>query len=486
LGAGTAFAQSGHLIVGAPELGPSLDPHMSASRNGFAYFRGVFDTLTELDDNGQVVPALAEAWAALEPTVWEFQLRSNVTFSNGEPFDANSVVFSIERILNPDSGSVHSATFSAIESVEAVDAATVRIHTAEPNGLIPRLLSSLFILPPQYIAEVGADGFAANPIGTGPFTLQSHARGVRTELVSWDGSWRGAPNLERVSFVIIPDVSVRASALRTGEIDIATALLPDQIDELDGAGVNISTKASGSILQMPLIGNRGEPLSDRRVRQAIIMAVDRPAIVEFVMQGLADPANDQLVLEGATGYNPALEPYPYDPEGAKRLLAEAGYPNGLNLTVVAAEGRYVNDKQVLEATMAYLQQAGINLEWIRTEAAQVSQLTYAGEIEHSLLTIYGYANTLDLALPAEKYLQTNSRQIHSNVDRYDELYNLAQVETDAQAREALLREMSEVFKEEAMGLTLLGLVDIFGYRDSVIGFEPVMYSMLDLDSISKE
>lgn len=486
LGAGAALAQSGHLVVGVPELGPSLDPHMSASKNGLAYFRALFDTLTELDENGQVAPALAESWSAVEPTVWEFKLTEGVTFSNGEPLDSNAVKFSIDRILNPDSGSVHASTFSAIESVEAVDATTVHVRTAEPNGLIPRLLSSLFIVPPQYIAEVGDEGFAAAPIGSGSFTLESHARGVRTELVSRPDSWRGAPQVERVSLVIIPDVSVRASALRTGEVDIATALLPDQISELESAGVNVSTKASGSILQMPLIGNRGGPLADRRVRQAIIMAVDRPAIVEFVMQGLADPANDQLVLEGATGYNPSLEPYAYDPEGARRLLAEAGYPNGLDLTVVAAEGRYVNDKQVLEATMAYLQQVGINLEWIRTEAAQVSQLTYAGEIEHSLLTIYGYANTLDLALPAEKYLQTDARQIHSNVDRYDELYQLAQVETDAQKREALLHEMGQVFKEEAMGLTLLGLVDVFGYGDGVVGFEPVMYAMLDLDAIGKQ
>src|SRR5690606_817867 len=177
-------------------------PHMSASKNGLAYFRALCDTLTELDENGQVAPALAESWSAVEPTVWEFKLTEGVTFSNGEPLDSNAVKFSIDRILNPDSGSVHASTFSAIESVEAVDATTVHVRTAEPNGLIPRLLSSLFIVPPQYIAEVGDEGFAAAPIGSGSFTLESHARGVRTELVSRPDSWRGAPQVERVSLVI--------------------------------------------------------------------------------------------------------------------------------------------------------------------------------------------------------------------------------------------------------------------------------------------
>src|SRR5690606_19095359 len=122
LGAGAALGQSGHLVVGVPELGPSLDPHMSASQNGLAYFRALFDPLPELDENGQVAPALAESWSAVEPTVWEFKLTEGVTFSNGEPLDSNAVKFSIDRILNPDSGSVHASTFSAIESVEAVDA----------------------------------------------------------------------------------------------------------------------------------------------------------------------------------------------------------------------------------------------------------------------------------------------------------------------------------------------------------------------------
>lgn len=478
-------ASTSRLVIGMPELGASLDPHRHLNRNSSPMFHAIFDGLTSQDAGGAVTPNLASSWEAVEPTRWRFTLRPGVTFSNGEALTAETVRYSIERVMNPDTGSILASNFPTLTGVEVVDELTVDVLTNQPDGLLPGLLSQLMIIPLSAAQHIDAEGIITEPVGTGPYVLSQYDRGIVTVLTARADAWEDAPSVTEVRFQVIPDASVRASALRTGEIDIGTALTPDQVAELEGSAVQVADLPSGSILQLPLIGHRGPPLSDKRVRQAINYAIDRGSIIEFIMGGYAQPAFGQLALEGANGFNPDVQGYTYDPERAKALLAEAGYANGFAMTIVAAEGRYTNDKQVIEAIAAYLQQVGIQLEWQRTEASEVSRMTYAGEIDHTLLVIYDFRSTMDLALPASRYLQTDPRLVHSGVDLFDQLHAEALQETDFDARGAKLRQMAEVFADEAMAVVLFGLVDLIGYGPSVDSFSPNMYSIIDVANVVK-
>jgi len=483
---GAVAAQSGSeaLVIATPDLGPTLDPQMTVVRNAQPVYSAIFDPLTTVNNAGELQPALALSWSTVSDTTWEFKLREGVAFQNGEPFNADSVKYSIERVIAPETASPLAGRIGVVTGVDVVDDFTVHVHTSSPYPLLPRALSVIYIVPPTYLAEVGPEQFAAEPIGTGPYTLVESRRNVSTVLESWDGSWRGVPPISRVVFQIVPEASVRASALRTGEVDIAVAIVTDLVPELEASGIEIATGNAATVMQMPLVGHRDTPLQDRRVRQALNYAIDREAILEFVVQGYGTLSPGQLVLPGVGGYTPEVTAYPYDPEMARELLAEAGYSDGFEMTIIAAQGRYPNDQQIIETVQSYFAEVGVDLEWERMEAAQVSQTLYAGAIENTLLTVLGYAGVMDIDFPANYYTTTHAFQLHSNVKRYDELFFEAQQELDPDIRQELLTEMAKVFKDEAMGIMLFQPLDVYAYGPRVNGFEPRTDVMIRLDQIS--
>jgi peptide/nickel transport system substrate-binding protein len=249
--------------------------------------------------------------------------------------------------------------YAFIDSVEKVDDSTVRMVTATPQVLLPNAISLAFIVPPAYYAEVGAEGFATAPIGSGPYTSTSFSD-QKVELAAWDGSWRNDPSIDTLEFLNINDPAARVQALQSRQVDIAQSISPDQLDVLAAEGFTLFSGSRGSAMSLALIANDGGPLASKEVRQALNHAVDKQTIVDALLAGLA--TGGVWATPGVNGFSAAREPYPYDPDKAKELLATAGFADGFDMVAEITVGSFPADADIYEAMKGYLADIGVNVE----------------------------------------------------------------------------------------------------------------------------
>ncbi len=320
---------------------PSIDPLSPAfDPDSYAVVSQIFDSLVFLDLDGKIRAGLATAWRRTSDTCWQFTLRKGVSFHNGEPFDSRAVKFTYDYVIDPSSPAGNAWVLDSIASIETVpgDPYKVLIHTRFPDGMFLNRFSMFgSICPPQYIKEVGLQEFSQRPIGTGPYRFRSWQRGRVIELIRNPDYWdQNLPQIEIVRFEILPE---------TGWLD---AFLDGRVDFVPNLAGNQTTRlmkeASGdaSILKRlvlsgywVLIRNQGA-LADRRVRAALNYALDKHALVRFADFGNARPLAS-LGKEGEFGANPDLTPYPYQPETARQLLAEAAVETPLRLRAIVAD-----------------------------------------------------------------------------------------------------------------------------------------------------
>lgn len=357
-------AEPASLTIGLGNMPASGMPYLGAGSPGQYVWSNIFDGLTVIDETGAASPALAESWSVADDNLtWTFNLRSGVEFSNGEPLDANAVEATFATVLSEDGRSTYSANagnYSFIDTVTAVDDSTVEIVTSSPSVILPAAISIAYILPPAYFAEQGAEGFAQAPVGTGPYTT-SEWGADRIVLEAWDGSWRGVPTVGTLEFLNINNVNTRMIALVSEDIDIAQSPDPAQAEALEQEGFTIVSGPRGAVLALALINNRGGPIADVRVRQALNYAVDKDAIREAITAGYA-PTGGVYPPPGINGYDPDREFYPYDPDRARELLAEAGFPNGFDMTAELTLGGFPADREIFEAMQGFLADVGVNIE----------------------------------------------------------------------------------------------------------------------------
>jgi peptide/nickel transport system substrate-binding protein len=351
------------LRVAVPTFPNSLDASIAAERNAQNVAWQFFDSLVWANDENIIEPALAQDWDVSEDgTDYTFYLREDVTFHNGEPFNADAVVYSWERGKEPEIE--WSDRWARAESVEAIDEYTVRITTEEPDPLLLGTIAQYWnIVPPEYTEEVGNDEFGAAPVGTGPFKFVEWVREDRIVMEANEDYWRdGLPKVDEVIYRPIPESSTRMAAIQTGEVDIVNRLTAEQADALESVpGVNVVTYPIDRVFYIAfnnLTSGEGEPTEDPLVRQAMNYAVDRQAIIDSLFEGRAQLATG-LMTESNLGYDQSIDPYPYDPERARELLAEAGYPDGFEMGFAAPAGAYTNFEQVAEAVQGYLADVGI-------------------------------------------------------------------------------------------------------------------------------
>jgi peptide/nickel transport system substrate-binding protein len=343
-------------VVQGPEP-VSLDPTIDINKTSINVQYTMFDPLVNNTPDNEIIPWLATSWDPVEPTRWRFNLRPGVTFHNGEPFNAESVAFSIDAYNN--SQGEGSKLFGFIKDVEVVDELTVDIITEAPNPIVPRTMAFLMALPPKYYAEQGPEAFTLTPVGTGPFVFDEWQTGVQIKVTANPDYWRGAPRLDEVVFKPAPEASTRVALLETGEADIIANVPPELADQL-------ATKSGVSVAQTPSLRmifvefNPFEPpFDDVRVRQAFNHAIDKDSLINDVLGGYATRITG-VVLPGWLGYDPdALTNYEYDPDKARQLLADAGYTDGLEVDFWFPIGRYLKDKEVAEAIAGQLQEVGV-------------------------------------------------------------------------------------------------------------------------------
>lgn len=361
---GGGQAAEATLRVAVPAGMPNFAQPFQRPGNAAVRF-AVFDTLTREDSTGRLGPGLAVAWQLEAPTVWRFDLRRGVTFHNGVPLNARTVADSL-AILQAGRGAAFdlAAETDGIVRVEARDEATVAIHTRAPDPILPRRLGLIRIVEPGAWAALGAENYAKTPVGTGPYRVASWGDGAgETTLEAVPTSWRAPQAIRRIAIRNVPDSTARVQALLSNRVDLAFGLGPDDIAVLKAGGRAADVFPAPMVMALTLrnVGDAHPALRDARVRQALNHAVDRQAISRQIMAGAMAPARTGFT-PGVTGYDPALAPYDHDPERARRLLAEAGYAEGLSLSAGVTLGQVPNDTLVFQAVAQDLRRVGVNLE----------------------------------------------------------------------------------------------------------------------------
>jgi len=315
----------------------SLDINTIDNTTASALLQGnVIEALTRIsyDENKQLVwvPDLAISWKQIEPTVWRFDVRQNVKFQNGKDLTAADVAYSINRQVRPENP--QSGRWQFIKGAKVVDDRTVDISTTQPYAYIDRMVYSIGITPEGW-GDNNPSEAKGTAIGTGPYTLASYAQGGNNAVLKrWPGYWGPKPSIEEVEMRVIPEAGSALAALQAGEADVVQSLPPEL---LQAAPKVIET--SGILVTLARIGAEQPPFNDPRVRRAINMAIDRQALVNDIEAGHADLPHGQIVPSTAAGFNPSIQDYPYDPDGARKLLGAAN-ASGATVTINCVSDSY--------------------------------------------------------------------------------------------------------------------------------------------------
>ncbi len=354
-----------------------VDPHVLFLGPNMAMARNLYDSLVGRDEDAHWTPTLATSWRQIDPRTWEFTLRQGVRFSDGSPFTAEDVVASVHRIPSvPNNPGPYTTNLRTITGVEATGPYTLRVTTDRPNPLLPGQFTNIFILPRSVVdAPPEAFSSAQATIGTGPFHLLSFRYGERAEMEPNPHYWGPRPAWQHVSIRVIGNDAAREAALLAGDLDLIENVPPDDVARLRGTkGIAVFGRPADRVAFLepnvglansPLLTDRAgralpaNPLKDLRVRQALSLSLDRHALVDRVLSGQG-LASMQLVPEGFGGWDPSLPVLGVDPAGAKRLLAEAGYPQGFGLTLACPNDRWVNDARICQAVAQMLTRGGFD------------------------------------------------------------------------------------------------------------------------------
>jgi len=468
-----ANAQSLTMGVGAPVS--SLDPHYHLLRSNNEVGQMLYDSLLTTDARAQLRPGLAESWRAVGDTAWEFTLRENLRFHDGTPLTTDDIAYTFERIPQMRGpGASFSTLIRPVQRLEIVDARTIRMHTTGPAPLLPTYLSQVLILSRRIHAEATTSEFNSGKaaIGTGPFRLVSFAPGDRVVVERNDQYWGPKPHWSQVTYRIITNDAARTAALLSGDVDIIDQISTSDLERLRRDNrFHVAETTSLRVMYITLDGTRQppvpqlaaadgapldrNPLADPKVRQALAMAIDRRQLVSRVMEGAA-LATAQFMPPDTYSTIPDRPVPAADAAGARRLLAEAGYPRGFQLTLIGSNDRYMNDSRVVQAIGQMWTRIGVH-----TTVEAQPYATFIGratrrEAPAALLT-WGNS-TGEVSVLLNSVLRTPNRVAgHGAANRLqysnpamDALVAAAEVEMDSAKREDLLRRASTVALDDRM------------------------------------
>ena len=382
----------------------TFDVHNHVNTSTEAIHVNMFNYLFKRDnETGEILPDLAEGYEKIDDKTWEVKLKEGVKFHNGEALDSEDVKFSLERVAH-DSTLLDHINYNSIKEVQVVDELTLRIITNEPDpallNRISRIASS--ILPSEYIEENGMDHFLENPVGTGPFKFSKWVRDDRIVLEVYDDYFDGKnEEWDEVVFRVIPENSTRVSELLTGGVDIATNMPPSEWKRIDdNDGTHLSQGTSNRTMMIFVRSTEGYPTSDPRVRKALDLAIDNKAITDNLLNGAGIPTITR-VAPGNFGFAEDLyDTYNYDVEEAKKLLAEAGYPDGFEMTFHSPKGRYLQDAEIAEMVAGMWTAIGVKANVEFMEWSSFVELRNSGKNKDAYLlalgnSMFDAANALD-------------------------------------------------------------------------------------------
>lgn len=443
-------AMAKDLVIGMSGTPNSLDPHQENSALNGATSKHIWDSLVNLTGTAGNAPELAKEWRNLGDNRWEFQLRDDVTFHDGSKFDADDVVASLLRARDKPSKAFASYTRN-IANVEKTGPYTVVVETARPDPLLLNSLSRIRIISAE-CADAPVQDFDNGKCaaGTGAFVYSAYTPGDRLVMTKNDKYFAGPSEWDKVTLRFMPDDGARLASLLAQEADIIEALSADgmarvekdkRLQIINGQSsrlVYLGTDVKSDVSPFLDAGGKN-PLKDIRVRKAMLMAINRDAIIERVLQGHGTIAH-QFVAEGYAGHSPNIEAVAYDPAAAKALLAEAGYPDGFTLTMHGSQGRYVKDSEVVQAIGQMLSRIGIRTQ-IEVMPWSIYSDKYPRNGNFSVYFGSWGVNTGEVTNPAVSLVAT------ANAEKGTGRYNGGGV-SDAEL-DALLEQATATLDEEA-------------------------------------
>jgi peptide/nickel transport system substrate-binding protein len=450
---GPAAAPAGKVTIAIAGEPTSLDPQFRDDGNERAINDNVFETLIARDRDMKLVPGLAEKWEQVNPTTWRFSLRKGVKFHNGEDFNAQAVEHSIKRISAPEFKSTQSFIFETLQGTRVVDESTVEVMTKGPDPIITARLAWLKLVPPRASAN---QDFTEKPVGTGPYKFLEWRRGQMANLTANDTYWGGMPKIKDATIRFIPEANTRLAALRAGEVDLIRDLFPEQA----GQAPKVERVAG---LEFPVIrlNAKAGPTADPRVRQAMNYAIDKEAIARATYGGFAEVAPGQVLNDREFGFNPNVKAYPYDVNRARQLLQEAGQTS-FEIAFIGTGGRWLKDKEVVEAVAGQLERVGIRSKITVLEFSQYVDAMLAKENQPGA----GFISISSELLDADKALSfwfhcKSPGSLYCN-EEVTSLIDGTRTETDVRKREQMYHRAVELINREAAAIFLVNPQDAYG------------------------
>lgn len=453
-------AEEKPVVVASPNDMDTLDPH--AVTGMFPYrsvMYWVFDVLVDADREGQPVPELAKEWTRVDPLTWEFKLAENATFHNGEPVNADAIKFSFERMKEEEFANYNQIyRRTSLKEVKVIDEYTIQLITEK---LAPDMLfwvSESFIVPPQYYSEHDSEFLSQNPVGSGPFKFTEWAKDDHLTFVANEDYFQGAPAIQNLVMRVIPEASSRLNELITGNVDLVTSLKPDQAEQANSDNSRLVTAQGWRKMHVGISQIGIDPLKNKLVRQAMNYAVDKQTIIDAMMLGATTPLQS---IVNAPLNNPELEPYEYNPEKAKALLAEAGYPDGFTVLFQAPIERYGMDKDIAQVIAQYLNDVGIKTEFEAIEWGKY--LDYLDARSFEGLDFMGYS-TYIVPGPQLGTLICGALDNPANYcnEEYDALFEQFNTTEDEAERQRISYEMQALAWEDAAWIYLWRLPMFMG------------------------
>ncbi|MDB5079261.1 MAG: transporter substrate-binding protein [Chloroflexi bacterium] len=447
-------APAGKVTIGIGGEPSTLDPQSAEDGNERAVNDNIYETLlVRQPSDMQIAPGLAEKFEQKDLTTWRFTLRKGIKFHNGEDFNADSVVTSITRILDPAFKSEQLSFFGTLDSARKVDDYTVDILTKGPDPILPSRMYWMKIVPAKYSQT---KDIAEKPVGTGPFKFVEWKRNQSITLTANDSYWGTAPSIKDVIIRPFKENSTKLPALKTGDVDLVTNLLPEQVSQAPK-----SAKTTGVEFPMIRLATRTGPLANAKVRQAINYAVDKESIIKNIYGGNAELAQGQILRPDAFGFNPEVKAYPFDPEKAKALLKEAG-AEGLAFDLVGESGRWLKDKEVIEAVGQQLTKVGLKPNIKINEWSRYLDQLFATENPPHSIFVSNSNELFDADRAYSAYFACKGRVSSYCNDDVDKLLDQARAETDVAKRTILYKDAMKISRDDAAMLFLVNISDIYG------------------------
>ncbi len=463
------------LVIALPIEVPTPDVHKSTGLPVLGAIAQISDSLVVLDERGRVKPWLAESWTEEDGgRSLVFKIRDNVKMHDGRTLNAEDVAFSIDRFRKV---SIGRSALAPVETVTALPGNKVKVTTKAPFAPLLRTFSyqTIAVYSKAAVEKAGDDEFSKHPMGPGPYKFVRLVRGDRMEMEAFDQYWAGRPRVRRITVRYVPDISARVAALETGDVDVIHDFTPQDAERIkSNANLVFINPPSAGFIRFNLNVQR-PPFNDVRVRQALAYAIEREAIVREIFKGLARVAHSP-VPSNAFGYVDTYDIYRYNPERAKALLAEAGAPT-LTFTFTYGAGRYLMDKEVVEAVQAQFSKIGVTMrinpmEWGQFSALirqpldrNPTQMTFTW-----WRTVNGDADSaIGIFSRAELPPRGNNVPFYSS-DEYERLYGGQQAESDPDRRRALLRQLQQVIMQDLPVIPMYQQPIFWATRKTVIGF----------------